>query len=347
MSKEIITTNPITSNEQAANKLSFGQRVRKPVGMILVGAGLLGLGGTTLGACSAEGKDSTTTTATSSTTTTLSLTAEQVRQVFKEEFAKTTTSSTVAPETTTSTSEITTTTEAVEVGITFGDVKFIGFPEKVDAKDVDKADHAPFKNTIGLGSENVLAEPGVLLFGADAAADPKQMKAFNKAKASGAIEFREPDNDMILHEEGPFYQNLPAGQFVDISGGEYVIEIGHQDTNGDWVTDGMKIVCPQLDPEGGHNYITILRGSFVENKTLKITEYVPGHTQVQVKPKGAFFSEGQFLQEAQESHVDTANGTNSLTVAMIDVNPGSVGVINQTGVKGPWVFAGSNWFQPK
>ena len=69
-----------------------------------------------------------------------------------------------------SSSESTTTTDvnrAIESSLAEKDVTFYGIPDSVDLKTVDRANHGPFTNRVGLGSDMIFGEPGVLLVGAD------------------------------------------------------------------------------------------------------------------------------------------------------------------------------------
>jgi len=76
---------------------------------------------------------------------------------------------------------------------------------------------------------------------------------------------------------------------------------------------------------------------------------VAGHTLVMRHPPGAYISEGQLLQMAEEAHTDGSNcgneGCSGLSVFMLDVNTGAWSVVHQPQLDAEWEMVGSNWQQ--
>jgi len=204
----------------------------------------------------------------------------------------------------------------------------INIPDNVAAENIDTAVDN-FKNTIGLGSEGWIAEPGKLLVGPDFPQD-----IINQA--GGAIERISPVNQQVFENEGPSYFNLPEGGFI----------LG--------TTAGVKItvreVVIKLNPQEGHNWMFVLRGLYADGKQdsdrnirVRFEDYVAGHIQVMRypgKPNGGFISERQFKQIAEVSHTEETNcgaeGCSRLSVFFYDVNTGAAAVITQNGLNGPW-----------
>lgn len=258
------------------------------------------------------------------------------------------------------------TTTTTEAGVNVGDVVLAGFPDKVDPKNVDKADHDVFKNTIGLGSEMVLGEPGGLLVGPDFDStnnpygdNPGGWQTMYDS--GGSIRPFSPVSQEVMHSESPFYQNLPEGGFDFFSLGQGTFEIGASDENGEFQSNGLRINLPPIE---GNNYFLIIRGRYPDgeqdsdlNLTTRVTDYVPGHALAMMyesrdRSNLAFISEGQFVQMAQTSHSSGTNlgaeGASRLTVVMVDVNTRAYAVMQQTqgrfedSSRG-WQAIGSNW----
>lgn len=242
----------------------------------------------------------------------------------------------------------------VKVGV----VSFIGTPDSVDPKNVDKSDHKPFSHKIGLGSEMVLGEPGGLLVGPDFGFTGKENPyganpgGWNTMyESDGSIRPFSPVSQEVLRYEGPAYQNLPEGGFMMASAGQMDVKIGDFEIN-----------MPSL-PD--NNYLLFVRGNFGDmeqntdrNMTVEITNYKPGHALVGMYEAGnnsnvAFVSEGQFIQMAETSHSGGTNkgdgGASRLTAVFFDVNTGAYTVLQQElgrnqDASQNWELVGSNWF---
>lgn len=246
-------------------------------------------------------------------------------------------------------------------------VKLSGFPESVDPTRVDTA-KGNFKNTLGLGSQMALAEPGGLLVGPDF--DSKSNPYGDNPggwqtmyDSGGSIRPFSPVSQEVMHNEEPFYQNLPEGGWNFFSLGQGTFELGASDDEGKFKAGDFKIELPHRD---GHNYFLIIRGMFNDgeqdsdrNGTVRVTDYVPGHAlammyEARNESNTAFISEGQFLQMAATSHNGGTNtgaeGASGLTAVMIDANTGAYAVMEQTKGRGQnaatgWKAVTSNWFQ--
>jgi len=256
-------------------------------------------------------------------------------------------------------SEAAGTTAKPEIGVNVGSVTFVGTPENVDSKNVDQANHAPFKNKIGLGSQMILGEPGGLLVGPDFGftgrenpygANPGGWKTMYES--GGSIKPFSPVSQEVLHYNGPAYQNLPEGGFMVASAGQMDIKIGDVEINMPFVQD--------------NNYLLFIRGSFGDmkqntdkNETAEITNYKPGHALVEMYESGdktntAFVSEGQFIQMAETSHSGGTNlgdgGASKLTAVFFDINTRAYTVLQQDlgrnkDASKNWKLVGSNWFK--
>nr|MBI5455393.1 hypothetical protein [Candidatus Levybacteria bacterium] len=249
-------------------------------------------------------------------------------------------------------------TAPAEAEIKIGSVSFIGTPDNVDPKNVDKSDHKPFSHKIGLGSEMVLGEPGALLVGPDFGFTGKENPfganpgGWNTMyESDGSIRVFSPVSQEVLHYAGPAYQNLPEGGFMMASAGQMDVKIGD-----------FEIKMPSL-PD--NNYFLFVRGKFGDmkqdtdgNTTVEITNYQPGHALVGMYESGdnanvAFVSEGQFMQMAETSHSGGTNkgdgGASRLTAIFFDANTGAYTELQQVlgrnqDASTNWELVGSNWF---
>ena len=262
----------------------------------------------------------------------------------------------------------------LENAIEFGSgLTITGFPENVDRSTVDVA-RGVFRNTIGLGSEMVLAEPGALHVGSDFESDATRQNPYGANpdgwgtmySSNGHIDAFSPVNQEVITSEEPFYWNLPEGGFVFFSGGRGTIEIGFWDENGEWVSERSL----NLEAREGHNWHVIIRGLYPDgeqnsdrNRTLRITGVVPGHAIVESYDGGfnsesgqsendAFLSEEDYLQRAQTSHSAGTNcgaeGCSDLTLVAADHNTGALATLNheQGRYRNPargWEAGNSNW----
>jgi hypothetical protein len=224
-----------------------------------------------------------------------------------------------------------------DAGVNSGDGWSIsGLPTKVDPANVLVAS-GMFKNTVGLGSQSWIAEPGTKLVGPDYPAD--------KAKAEGgSTEYFSPINQKLIDESGEdFHLNEDRIDFCSFGGAKLEF-------------NGVQAV---FDYKPGHNYFLIIRGLFPDGKqdtdrnhTILFSEVVGSHAQCMSFPGngGGFISEGEFLQTAELSHNDAmdcgAEGCSGLTVVFVDLNTGALSVINQAQLGQPWTFVSSNWLIP-
>lgn len=217
-------------------------------------------------------------------------------------------------------------------------VRISGVPTRIDSGTVDIA-KGQFRNTLGLGTEGFIAEPGGLLVGPDF--DSKSAKnPFGENPAGwdamydsgGSIKPFSSVSQEVLRFAGPAFQNLPEGGFVLASAGQMTARVGEATFD--------------FRPEPGKNYFFVVRGRYADgqqdsdlNKTMEFTNYKPGHALVNMyesrdRTNTAFISEGQFLQMAQTSHSSGTNcgaeGCSRLKVVFFDVNTKALTVIEQT-----------------
>lgn len=213
-----------------------------------------------------------------------------------------------------------------------------GVPASVDPANLLRAQGKDafgntFKNTLGLGTEMLLAEPGTALVGPDI--DPKIVK-----EAGGSLVYISPITQFTLNNPGETDPNAAEGAFLWFTGATVRAEVR-----------GVSI---QLDGMEGHNWFLMIRGLFADNtqdsdrnSTVHFTDYVPGHAQVMLYPADAYISEGNFVQVAELSHTGGTNcgheGCSGLTVMMLDLNTGAWTVVHQSQLDAPWEFVASNW----
>lgn len=242
-------------------------------------------------------------------------------------------------------------------------ISALGVPEIIDASTVDVARKARgFENTVGLGTEAFMAEPGGLLVGPDFGSksrknpwgeNPQGWDAMYKSK--GHIQPFSSVTQEVLRWDCPAFLKVPEGGFAKLSAGRLDITV-----NG--IEDGIKrFVLPQIE---NNNYFFIVRGFYGDNKqntdrnrTLTVDGYAPGSAEYEMYQAGfdtntAFISEGQILQQAATSHSGGTNlgdgGASKLTVVYYDLNSEAFGVWQQTlGRKGNpannWEVLYTNW----
>ncbi len=192
-----------------------------------------------------------------------------------------------------------------------------------------------FTNTIGLGSEMMIAEPGSLLVGPD---EPESKVIPGK----GNIEYISPINQQMLGTE-TFSTNTAEGAFTWATGSSMTIQVRD-----------VTLRVESLPNACSNNWFVMIRGLFPDgkqdsdlNSTTKFSNYIPGHTQVMWYPEGAFISEGNFKQVAELSHKDGRNcgaeGTSGLSVLMLDLNTHAYTVLFQANTGQPWQLIAKNW----
>lgn len=230
-------------------------------------------------------------------------------------------------------------TEVAVPAIEKDGVSISGVPEKIDPSNIVDVAKGSFKNTIGLGTEAFIAEPGGLLVGPDfGSKSAKNPFGENPAgwdamyDSGGNIKPFSPVSQEVLRYGGPAFQNLPEGGFVFASAGQMTAKVGK--------------ATFEFKAELGKNYFFIVRGRYADgkqdsdlNETIEFTNYKPGHALVDMyesrdKTNTAFISEGQFLQMARTSHSGGTNcgaeGCSKLTVVFFDVNTKAVTIIKQS-----------------
>lgn len=228
-------------------------------------------------------------------------------------------------------------------------IKVTGVPEKIDSSTVDVA-RGQFKNTIGLGAEGFIAEPGGLLvgpdFGSKSAKNPFGENPVGwdaMYDSGGSIKPFSSVSQEVFRFLPPAFQNLPEGGFILASAGVMVAKVGE--------------AIFDFRSEFGKNYFFLVRGIYPDgkqdsdlNRTVEFTNYKPGHILVNMyesreQTNTAFVSEGQFLQMARTSHSTGTNcgaeGCSRLKVAMFDVNTKALTIIEQ--VQGRFVDPRQGW----
>lgn len=192
-----------------------------------------------------------------------------------------------------------------------------------------------FVNTVGLGSEMMLAEPGTILVGPDFH-DPQMVED------SPHMDWISPITQQLMGTP-TWDTNASEGAFLWATGARMTVQVGPYTIRVDSPND-----------QCSNNWFVIIRGLFADglqdsdrNTTAHFSEYVAGHTQVMLYPMGAFISEGNFLQVAEASHTDDRNcgaeGTSGLSVLMLDLNTGAYTVLYQEQLGAPWQLVADNW----
>lgn len=246
-----------------------------------------------------------------------------------------------------------------------GGIRFTGFAENgvsnvLNANSAKDGSGKAFNNAIQNGTEGFFADPGGLLVGPDFESQATGKNPWGANPAGWGAMYDSGGHIVPLLAEyheiarycGPVFQNIPEGGFIWITGQEFTLEVGHQDNNGKWVSEGAKI---RVTERPGTNNFLVIRGLFGDeqqdtdrNKTARITDYVPGHLQLEMYPSGidantAFISEDQLAQKAATSHREGSNcgdgGCSTLTVTMVDLNTGAVSIAEQKATRAQ----ASNW----
>ena len=220
-------------------------------------------------------------------------------------------------------------------------------PNQVPRNRLDIA-KGTFENTIGLGTESFIAEPGTLLVGPDFWFDENRPTGEIDQKledAHGHIEYYSAVNTSLFETEGPSFFNVPEGGYMVASGSQMTIKV-----------EGYEI---NLEGREGHNWLAVVRGRHADgerdsdlNQMAEFTDYVPGHTVAFRYPAGeagftgGFVSEGQFKQLVETSHNGQTNcgaeGCSEVSVILFDMNTGAFSVITQIGPNAPWTLVATN-----
>lgn len=218
-----------------------------------------------------------------------------------------------------------------------------GFPERVDpanvlvAKGVD-AYGTKYDNTIGKGTEMVLANPGVLKVGPEFPED--------KFKALGKSVLRyNPSNQKVLTLDSESWA-INEGAFTMINGNDMTFEFAGNDK-----TKPFKV---QLGGDEISHWTVIIRGLFPDsktpsdrNRTVKVTANPAGHTMFESYPRGSYLSEAHLKQIAVDAHTNAPNngdaGAINFRMILIDANTGAYSIVAQKGVNGSWEALARNW----
>lgn len=235
-----------------------------------------------------------------------------------------------------------------------GNIAVTGIPDNTGNVDVAKG---AFTNTIGLGTEAFLAEPGGNLIGLTS--NQADLVAMNNS--DGHINAFDAETHEIARGCPPIFQLLPTNGLVLLAGQEMEVEVGHSDDNGKWVSDGKKFELKEIQ---NHQWLFVIKGFSADatvqgqdkNRILRITKYVPGAFELKMYKAGKnnntpFMSEGGFLQVVADAHNGQTNcGTGCRGVGFVgyEINTGAVTwdeqTMNRNGdPKQGWTQKFKNW----
>ncbi len=208
-----------------------------------------------------------------------------------------------------------------------------GAPNKATNVEVTQGN---FHNSIGLGSEMILAEPGKELV--NPGFDENVVK-----ESGGAIDYWNSGNQEIFEDAAPDEWELPGGGFVMGS-------FGYADFN-------VNNVSVSLGGQEAHNWLFLIRGKYGdgrrdtdENQIMRFTKYEAGANLIwrySGQPNGGFVSENQFFAISNTSHSGSSNcgdaGCTRVSAFFLDTNTGAWVVLTQDCPGSPWRFVASNW----
>lgn len=215
-----------------------------------------------------------------------------------------------------------------------------GVPERVDPSQVDRANLGRgFVNTLYGGSEQMLAEPGVLKVGWDFPQD--------QFKQAGEHIYRYDGGNADHLNTREEFRNIQEGGFSMFNGNAMVIEVSG---NG-----SARFRLEIGGPEGNHN-IVVIRGLYSDgstpadrNRIAQITGHTPGAVRWDMYPRGGFVSQGHFEQIAENALKNNPNcgaeGCNTVRAYFLDLNTGAFSTIARPGLSKPWEEQGSNWYR--
>lgn len=231
----------------------------------------------------------------------------------------------------------------VKTGLKAGEFILTGFPDRVDAVNVLAAKGADafgntFKNTIGLGTEMIFAEPGVLKVG------PEFPQA-EFTRLGRSVERYNPSNQAVIATQEGFW-SVREGGFTMINGNNMRLEVAGN--------DGTKPFVVDLGGDEVNHWIVAIRGLFPDaktptdrNRTVKVSNHPAGHTLVDSYPLGAYISEGQLKQIVENAHRNYPNsgdaGSPDVRMLLIDLNTGAYSAVAQKGLNESWVLSKRNW----
>lgn len=240
---------------------------------------------------------------------------------------------------------------AVTITDTIGTIfSATGIQQSVDPATVDTA-KGGFTNSLGLGSEGFIAEPGVMMIDYPVCSAPQvdvdnftdtvlSFWAKKVKEANGAIGCTDTSNQALFTTRESFI-NLPEGGWVVATVNGTSFEIGDATFT--------------IDGRPAHNAILIVRGQYGDqqmdtdrNQTIRFFDYTPGHGMATRYPLGGFVSENHFLQLAASSaSSNTTNcgdgGCSTLTAVMYDVNTGALTVLYRPSPTAPFEEVYRNW----
>ncbi|MBU0999874.1 hypothetical protein KKE78_00560 [Patescibacteria group bacterium] len=212
---------------------------------------------------------------------------------------------------------------------------FQGVPERINAADVLIADGADgygnvFTNTIKLGSEMIIAEPGVLKVECWRF-PPEQLEQFGQS----ALCF-DSGNHYVLHTKEDSLL-VPEGAFSMLNGNAMSVGITG--------TGSTRFHLEIGGPVGNHN-IVVIRGLFGDNSTpadrnrvARVTNHTSGAVVGDMYPRGSFVSQGQFEQIVENALVNNPNcgdeGCGTVRAYFLDLNTGAFAGMGKSG-NGPW-----------
>jgi hypothetical protein len=175
-----------------------------------------------------------------------------------------------------------------------------------------------FENTIGLGTEGWLAEPGSILYGPDV--NPDLVRNNPHADYFSPITqemFENPEAEIAINE----------GAFIVASARKMNVRFELGD-------DKNKYPAILLNGADQHMWLLVVRGLFADetrddrNVNAHFSGYKPGNAQALRYPRGAFISEGQVRQFVETGHTNRYTDVVSGSIALASSNCGDTGCLN-------------------
>lgn len=235
------------------------------------------------------------------------------------------------------------------------EVRVEGVPQL--ATSVEVATSGEEVNTIGLGTEAFLAEPGGLMVGPDFGyTGDKGPFGQNKGgwetmyESLGMIQPYSALSSEKLIWEPPVYWLVDEGGWALFQAGKLSLEV-----------DGMKVELP----DDGTGHIFAIRGKYPDgkqdsdlNRTVKLIDYVPGQASAFDYNAGAdgrnmaFLSEEQMRDMVANGHWNAGNcgaeGCSRIRVVYLDLNTKAFGIWEHKSDRGTsfedaWDKAGKDW----
>lgn len=207
----------------------------------------------------------------------------------------------------------------------------------VDVSTQDAQAQGQFVNTLGLGTQSWLAEPGKLLVdGWDF--DLNALKG-----SGGAIDTWNPTSQEIFGWMPPAFWNLNEGGFALLVGNRMTVAVPDRATF-------------HVEGDESTAWIVIMRGLYSDaatpndrNLNVMVKDYVPGNimaARYSGTPNGGFISEGQFNQLANTTQKGSndcgQSGCPKLYALFYDANTGGWLVIERDQVGAQWTQLATN-----